>query len=164
MEKLLVRYHELDKQLSEDLLPKQIERIWLELITKDYLQTEKRYFWQVFVNTVQLSLKKNQLLKWLSVEEFLALIADLGNVSHLKPMTALQQIVTIIQSDPALLAEWGSSSPRILLGQLSQAREDMREIRAFLAHYGYHSARELNLLESSFQKIPSLSSNNCSRC
>ena len=90
------------------------------------LQTEKRYFWQVFVNTVQLSLKKNQLLKWLSVEEFLALIADLGNVSHLKPMTALQQIVTIIQSDPALLAEWGSSSPRILLGQLSQAREDMR--------------------------------------
>ena len=154
IEKMLVRYHELDKLLSEKLSAKQIENIWIKLITNDYLQAEKSYFWQVFVNTVQLSLKKNQLLKWLSVEEFLALIADLGNVSHLKPMTALQQIVTIIQSDPALLAEWGSSSPQILLGQLSQAREDMREIRAFLAHYGYHSARELNLLESSFSENP----------
>lgn len=154
MEKLLVRYHELDKQLSENLSPKQIESIWLELITKDYLQAEKSYFWQVFINTVQLSLKKNQLLKWLNIEEFLALIADLGNVSHLKPMKALRQIVTIIQSDPALLAEWVSSSPDILLGQLSQAREDMRKIRAFLARYGYHSARELNLLESSFSENP----------
>ncbi len=154
MEKLLVRYHELDKQLSENLSPKQIESIWLELITKDYLQAEKSYFWQVFINTVQLSLKKNQLLKWLNIEEFLALIADLGNVSHLKPMKALQQIFTIIQSNPALLAEWTSSSPEILLEQLSHEREDMMAIRAFLAHYGYHSVRELNLLESSFSEYP----------
>ncbi|MGQ7462154.1 PEP/pyruvate-binding domain-containing protein [Streptococcus suis] len=154
MEKLFLRYHELEKQLAEKLSLEQIGNIWIELITKDYLQAEKSYFWQVFINTVQLSLKKNQLLKWMQLEEFLVLIADLGNVSHLKPMIALRQVGDMIQSNPVLLADWESQSPEMLLNQLSQEREDMMAIREFLTQYGYHSERELNLLEFSFIENP----------
>ncbi|MFM9597827.1 hypothetical protein ACKI1O_52065, partial [Streptomyces scabiei] len=83
------RYQELENELLADLSRENIETIWLKLVEDDYLQAEKSYFWQVYINTVQLSLKKNQLLKELTLDEFFTLIADLGQISHLKPMDDL---------------------------------------------------------------------------
>lgn len=151
-DKLLNLYHNLEVALNQPQDQAGLETIWRDLVTKAYLRSETTYFKQVFINTVQLSLKKNRLLKRISQEDFFDLISALGNLSHTQVDRALYQIAQTILSNQLLRKEWESLSIDQLLAKSSEERLDMTLIRQFLADYGYHSKRELYLLEPSFSE------------
>lgn len=151
---LLIRYQELTQNLQAIDSREGMEKLWMDLVNQAHLEAEGSYFWQVFINTVQLSMKKTALLKWLSPSTFFDLIAHLGKVSHLEPLEAILDLVEKIEQEPAYLNDWETKSVRELV-QICQAkpdRPDSRGLKAFQEQFGYHSERELNLLVPSYSE------------
>jgi len=61
-QRLLELYQILDSEIKQ-VDEANIERLWTKVVNEAYMQSETSYFWQVFVNTVQLSMKKQHCLK-----------------------------------------------------------------------------------------------------
>lgn len=154
---LLKTYQSIDKEiqaLTATTDHKKIEALWKIVLNVAYLQSEQTYFWQVFVNTVQLSMKKTALLKKLPLNTFFQLISKLGEVSHVHPLRDLYEIVEIIQANNEYKHEWLSkTSPEINESLNEQPnRLDAKRIQGFQKSFGYHSNRELNLLVPSYSE------------
>lgn len=162
---LLTRYEGYQTRLADLTSAKasqqDVEQLWREIVCEGQLASESVYFKQVFINTVQLSMKKTMILKHISVEAFFQLISKLGEVSHLRPSTQLQVISDTIKQDASLLEAWQNKSTATLTKEVSQAlldkqsqRADLRLLIEWFQAYGYHSERELNLLWPSFIEAP----------
>lgn len=156
-EQLLENYQSIDQKiqsLSSTTDQQDIEELWETIINDAYLQSEQTYFWQVYVNTVQLSMKKTALLKKLPLDTFFQLISKLGAVSHIQPLRDLYEIVEIILSNDTFKQEWMTNSPVDINALLSKQplRLDTQRIQAFQETFGYHSNRELNLLVPSYSE------------
>ncbi|MER2226270.1 MAG: PEP/pyruvate-binding domain-containing protein [Carnobacterium sp.] len=154
---LLETYQSIDKKiqsLSSATDQHKIEALWETIINDAYLQSEQTYFWQVYVNTVQLSMKKTALLKKLPLDTFFQLISKLGAVSHIQPLRDLYEIVDIILANDKFKQEWMTNSPVDINTLLTKQphRLDAQRIKAFQAIFGYHSNRELNLLVPSYSE------------
>lgn len=156
-EKLLKTYHSLNKEvqaITSATDQKQIEALWKTILNEAYLHSEQTYFWQVFVNTVQLSMKKTALLKKLPLDIFFQLISKLGEVSHVQPLRDLYDITEIISANDEYQHEWMTNPSyvinELLIGQPN--RLDAKRIHAFQKMFGYHSNRELNLLVPSYSE------------
>ena len=154
---LLETYQSIDKKiqsLSSKTDQQDIETLWETVINDAYLQSEQTYFWQVYVNTVQLSMKKTALLKKLPLENFFQLISKLGEVSHVQPLRDLYEIVEIIVTNNEFKQEWMTNSPLEINTLLNEQphRLDAQRIQAFQETFGYHSNRELNLLVPSYSE------------
>lgn len=154
---LLVTYQSIDKKiqsLSSATDQNKIEALWETIINDAYLQSEQTYFWQVYVNTVQLSMKKTALLKKLPLDTFFQLISKLGEVSHIQPLRDLYEIVEIIVTNDKYKQEWMTNSPLEINTLLNEQpnRLDAKRIQAFQETFGYHSNRELNLLVPSYSE------------
>lgn len=104
----------------------QLRALWEEVVYQHHMHLEGTYFWQVFINTVFLSMKKTALLKIVTLEDFFVLIEELGDLSHVLP---LKRIAEIVESD----------KPDQLL-------------EGFRSEFGYHSSRELDLLTPSYEE------------
>lgn len=150
------RLEEEIRQITAETDLEQIEKLWKAIVTDVYLDCEVTYFWQAYINTVQLSMKKTRLLKWLSLDEFFQLIAHLGQLSHTKPLAAILAIADIILSDQDLTAQWQQLSLEDLLDQRTQAeqRPDFQALAAFELAFGHHSSRELDLRVPSYREEP----------
>ena len=154
---LLETYRSLDKKiqaLSSATDQQTIEALW-ETITNDaYMHSEQTYFWQVFVNTVQLSMKKTALLKKLPLETFFQLISKLGTVSHVQPLQDLHEIVEVIVANDKFKQDWMTNNSVEINTLLTKQpdRLDAQRIQAFQETFGYHSNRELNLLVPSYSE------------
>lgn len=164
---LLARYEDFEKQIAQLASSKHsltsIENLWREIIYDGHLASETVYFKQVFINTVQLSMKKTAILMHISLEAFFQLISKLGTVSHLRPTTDLQLISDLIQQDATLKAYWQKTSTEQLtmevnqtLTQATNQRGDLSRLVDWFHAYGYHSERELNLLWPSFIEEPAI--------
>lgn len=162
---LLKRYADYEQSLlaltSTNSSVASVENLWRDIICEGHLASETSYFKQVFINTVQLSMKKTALLKHLSVEAFFQLISQLGTVSHLRPTTALQEISDRILADASLTAYWQDTTTDELAQEVQAAishpanqRRDLSQLVEWFKLYGYHSERELNLLWPSFIETP----------
>ncbi|AEB30985.1 phosphoenolpyruvate synthase [Carnobacterium sp. 17-4] len=154
---LLKLYNSIDKKiqaLSSTTDQQDIETLWETVINDAYLQSEQTYFWQVYVNTVQLSMKKTTLLKTLPLETFFQLISKLGTVSHIQPLQDLYEIVEIIVTNDKFKQEWMTNSSLEINTLLNKQphRQDAQRIQAFQETFGYHSNRELNLLVPSYSE------------
>ncbi|WP_407371958.1 PEP/pyruvate-binding domain-containing protein [Carnobacterium sp.] len=154
---LLETYQSIDKKiqsLSSATDQQDIEELWETIINDAYLQSEQTYFWQVYVNTVQLSMKKTALLKKLPLDTFFQLISKLGTVSHIQPLQDLYEIVEIIVTNDTFKQEWMMNSPVDINTLLTKQphRLDALRIEAFQETFGYHSNRELNLLVPSYSE------------
>ncbi len=154
---LLENYQSIDKKiqsLSSATDQQDIEDLWETIINDAYLQSEQTYFWQVFVNTVQLSMKKTALLKKLPLDIFFQLISKLGEVSHVQPLRDLYEIVELIVANDDYKHEWMTNSSLEINALLNNHphRLDVKRIQAFQETFGYHSNRELNLLVPSYSE------------
>lgn len=135
-----------------------IEQLWQAIVCEGQLACETTYFKQVFINTVQLSMKKTSLLKVMSTETFFQLISKLGHISHLRPTVALEAIAKEISRDSQLKAHWLSNSVSDLTQEWrnnSQCK-NMLSITEWLNEFGYHSERELNLQWPSYSEVPEI--------
>ena len=123
----------------------QVESLWQLVLNQAYLDSEGTYFWQAYINMVQLSMKKTSLLKWLSVDEFFQLIAKLGNVSHTKPLTRMLEVADLILADEKLTDDWLKLSVEELQELTAQypERADFIKIQDFQKDFGYHSGRQI---------------------
>ena len=150
---LLELYQILDSEIKQ-VDEANIERLWTKVVNEAYMQSETSYFWQVFVNTVQLSMKKTALLKKLPLATFFQLIAKLGDVSHVQPLKEMLEIVSSIQATEDIASEWQNLSTDELEEILSEnpKRMDTLKIRLFQDKFGYHSTRELNLLVPNYSE------------
>ena len=154
---LLKLYNSIDKKiqaLSSTTNQQDIEDLWESIINDAYLQSEQTYFWQVYVNTVQLSMKKTALLKKLPLAVFFQLISRLGEVSHVQPLRELYEIVEAIIANDKFKQEWMTNSSVEINTLLTKQphRLDAQRIKSFQAIFGYHSNRELNLLVPSYSE------------
>lgn len=151
---LLNRSAMLQKDLEKQRSLEELELAWKGLIEGDYLTNETTYFTQVFINTVQFSLKKNRLIKQVGAQNFFELVASLGNVSHTRLRAAIEAVATEVGQDEALKVLWLTSSPQALYQQLDPERSSDAKLLTIMTEFGYHSKRELYLLEPSFSETP----------
>ena len=124
----------------------QVEALWRQVILDCYRKTEQTYFWQAYINTVQLSMQKTRLLKWLSQDQFFQLIADLGNISHTQPLEEMLALASMIRNLPLIKDDWAQQtvSGLVELAQQEGHRDDFKALADFMAKFGHHSRRELD--------------------
>ena len=157
LQELRQQFNRLNQEIRElnDQSPlQQVESLWQLVLNQAYLDSEGTYFWQAYINTVQLSMKKTSLLKRLTVDEFFQLIAKLGNVSHTKPLARMLEAADLILAEEKLTDDWLKLSVEELHQLAAQypERADFIKIQDFQRDFGYHSARELDLRVASYEE------------
>ena len=151
--KLITRYNELDNLYSNISTREEIEYLYKELLNKDYLNVEGSYFTQAFINTIQLSLKKKIILRYMNNEEFLNAIY-LDNTSHTRLDKKIDELVKVIR-DNNLEEKWNKKSLGVNSNiKLTEIEKGL--IEEILNEFGYHSYRELNLLYPSYNEDPTM--------
>lgn len=142
----LLRKYESYVEKYDDSL-EHIEDVWYQLIKKDYLESESTYFWQIFINTVQLPLFRRSLPNCVSSGDFLDLIGGMKDISHLKPYLDLWRISRTIRDDETSFCFWEKEEiSKIKLCYESNSSEyGMDELRRHVNQFGYHSERELDV-------------------
>jgi phosphohistidine swiveling domain-containing protein len=102
---------------------------WKELIFSDYLLSEGTYFHQIFINIVAQSIYKESILKTTSKEDYLKLLMGLKDISHLRPY----QMIWRLSRKVGITDE---------------------DINGFIAEFGYHSDKELDVSYPHFAQEP----------
>ncbi len=141
---LLKKYEHYKKNFDEGRI-QDIEKEWVQLTKKIYLQSEATYFWQIFINTIHQSLYKDGLLKYVSESEYLTLLGAIDNISHLLPFYEMWDISREIRKDKASQDFWQASDVEALRAQLSGDKYNMPRVRKLIDTYGYHSDKELDV-------------------
>lgn len=124
-----------------------MELIWYKLIKKDYLLSESTYFWQIFINTVNQSLFKEKLLKFISEGDYFDLIGGLDNISHLLPFYDMWDASRKIIADKKAYTFWSDSDVSLIKkAYFENSNENhIPELAEFIKIYGYHSEKELDV-------------------
>ncbi len=121
--------------------------IWYKLVKEDYLLSESTYFWQIFINTVNQSLFKDNLLKVVSSGEYFNLIGGLDNISHLLPFYYMWDISRMIIADRKAYAFWSNSEVSVIKKAYDENSSEnyIPKLADFINLYGYHSEKELDV-------------------
>ncbi|KNY27878.1 PEP/pyruvate-binding domain-containing protein [Pseudobacteroides cellulosolvens] len=124
-----------------------LEFIWYKLVKEDYLLSESTYFWQIFINTVNQSLFKDNLLKFVSSGEYFNLIGGLDNISHLLPFYYMWDISRKIIADKKAYAFWSDSKVSVIKKAYDENSNEnyIPKLAEFINLYGYHSEKELDV-------------------
>lgn len=147
---LLADYKDYTEQLSSFSTEK-----WRELIQIAYPKSEETYFRQVFINTVQQAIFKAQLLKYVSQADYLHLIGNLENISHLRLYDALWELSRKIRQEPAVRSFWLNQPAKELFEQLKKEGSAFsQEFWQIVHDFGYHSAYELDVTYPSYAEEP----------
>ncbi|MBP5679218.1 MAG: phosphoenolpyruvate synthase [Bacilli bacterium] len=136
---------------------KDIKSTWMQLTHEDYLQSESTYFWQIFINTVHQSLQKDSLLKYMDEKDYLTLIGNIDNISHLLPFYDMWEVSRKIRGDKDSFSYWKKHSVSDILldiqqGKISYYLEDAKRV---IDLYGYHSDKELDVTYPCYYEDPS---------
>ena len=119
-----------------------------------YLRSETTYFWQIFINTIHQSMYKDSLLKYVSGSEYLTLLANIDNISHLLPFYEMWDITRKIRADKDALAYWTSTDIEVLTEDLGSDSNLMPKVRKLIDDYGYHSDKELDVSYPCYSEEP----------
>lgn len=144
---LLDKYYNYVKIYNNQEKLEELESIWYKLVKEDYLQSESTYFWQIFINTVNQSLFKDRLLKFVSKAEYFNLIGGLDNISHLLPFYYMWDVSREIIADKKAYTFWSNSE----ISTINKAYNDnssenyIPKLAEFIELYGYHSEKELDV-------------------
>lgn len=147
-----------------------IKETWYHLIKVDYLESESIYFWQIFINTVQQALYKEKLFKYINESEYLILLSNIENISHLRPSYEMWDISRIIRKNKNEKRYWLNTDLNLIVKDINKYNsnkeknkksknvknsknnknnEDRNEIftkiNKLIDEYGYHSDKELDI-------------------
>lgn len=125
---------------------KDIKTIWYHLTKRDYLQSEATYFWQIFINTIHQSLYKDGLLKYVSESEYLTLLSNIDNISHLLPFYEIWNISREIRNNKEKFNYWKNTDIKEIVTKIKKSKKnEYQSIKKLINEYGYHSDSELDV-------------------
>ena len=133
-----------------------IKKTWKKLTHDDYLFSESTYFWQIFINTVHQSLNKDNLLKYIEESDYLSLISNIDNISHLLPFYDMWNVSRIIRSDKEAYNYFLENSTKKIKDDISKGIDKycFKEVRKVINLYGYHSDKELDVTYPCYYEDP----------
>ena len=125
---------------------KDIKSTWYHLTKRDYLQSEATYFWQIFINTIHQSLYKDGLLKYVSESEYLTLLSNIDNISHLLPFYEIWDISREIRNNKEEFNYWKNTDIKEIVTKIIKSKKnEYQSIKKLINEYGYHSDSELDV-------------------
>ena len=125
---------------------KDIKTTWKELTHDDYLYSESTYFWQIFINTVHQSLNKDSLLKYIEERDYLDLISNMDNISHLLPFYDMWDVSRTIRNNKEDFNYWKNKNIEEIVKDIKNDRENKyKDVIKVINLYGYHSDKELDV-------------------
>lgn len=124
-----------------------IKNTWLKLTHDDYLHSESTYFWQIFINTVHQSLNKDSLLKYIDESDYLSLISNIDDISHLLPFYDMWDVSRNIRNNKKYNEYWLNTSIEDIVSDIQTKDKDIdfTDVRKLINVYGYHSDKELDV-------------------
>ena len=145
-EDLLYRYYNYKNLYDHHKIP-DIKKYFYNLTHDDYLFSESTYFWQIFINTVHQSLKKDSLLKYIEEEDYLTLIGNIDNISHLLPFYDMWDVSRSIRDDKEIAKYWKNTSVEDIVNDFNKDKKRycFKEVNKVISDYGYHSDKELDV-------------------
>ena len=144
-EDLLLKYYYY-KGLYDTNSIQDIKKSWKELTHDDYLKSESTYFWQIFINTVHQSLTKDSLLKYIEEADYLDLISNIDNISHLLPFYDMWEVSRKIRKDEKTFRYWKNREIKDIVNDvIYDSRNVFDDVKAIINKYGYHSDKELDV-------------------
>ena len=143
---LLNKYYNYKDLYNHKKIP-DIKEYFYKLTHDDYLYSESTYFWQIFINTVHQSLKKDSLLKYIEEEDYLTLIGNIDDISHLLPFYDMWDVSRLIREDKEAAKFWKNSSIEDIIKDFNANKKTKinKEIDKVIGDYGYHSDKELDV-------------------
>ena len=125
---------------------KDIKKTWYHLTKRDYLQSEATYFWQIFINTIHQSLYKDGLLKYVNESDYLTLLSNIDNISHLLPFYEIWDISRDIRNNKEELDYWINTDIKDIVSKIKKSKKrEYAKIKHLINEYGYHSDSELDV-------------------
>ena len=125
---------------------KDIKKTWYHLTKRDYLQSEATYFWQIFINTIHQSLYKDGLLKYVNESDYLTLLSNIDNISHLLPFYEIWDISRDIRNNKEELNYWLNTDIKDIVSKIKKSKKtEYTKIKHLINEYGYHSDSELDV-------------------
>ena len=124
-----------------------IKNTWKTLTHDDYLQSESTYFWQIFINTVHQSLNKDSLLKYIDESDYLSLISNMNDISHLLPFYEMWDVSRSIRNNKTSLDYWNTTDTKKIVEDINSNINNycFNEVKEVINRYGYHSDKELDV-------------------
>ena len=142
-DELLEKYYYYKGMYDTDSID-DVKDIWKILTREDYLWSESIYFWQIFINTVHQSLTKDSLLKYIDEADYLSLISNIDDISHLLPFYDMWDISRMIRDDNDCYNYWLNSDVSDIDLDNNFNRVNS-EVKKLINRYGYHSDKELDV-------------------
>lgn len=151
-DELLRTYAAYEDWLNAPATPDEIERTWHRLVFTDHDRATGTYFWQIFINTLQLALTKRAMVRLVGEQGFFRLISGLADVSHLRPFAAAWHLSRAIRTDPLDRAYWTERSVEQITADLAggSSAHCLDGVRDLIARFGYHSTHELEVAHPDF--------------
>ena len=145
-EELLTKYNNY-KDMYDNNKISDIKKTYKELTHDDYLFSESTYFWQIFINTIHQSLNKDSLLKHIKEEDYLTLIGNIDDISHLLPFYEMWDVSRVIRKDKEVLKYWTNTNTEVIVKDYKKSKKNncFTEVESIIDKYGYHSDKELDV-------------------
>ena len=133
---------------------KDIEKSFYNITKKTYLRSETTYFWQIFINTIHQSIYKDSLLKYVSESEYLSLLGNIDNISHLLPFYEMWDVSRLIRKENDAYHYWIDTPAEKIASSLTDAKYHISEVKVIIDKYGYHSDKELDITYPCYYEEP----------
>ena len=133
---------------------KDIEKSFYNITKKTYLRSETTYFWQIFINTIHQSLYKDSLLKYVSESDYLSLLGNIDNISHLLPFYEMWDASRLIRKENESYHYWIDTPAETIAASLTGAKYHIPEVKIIIDKYGYHSDKELDITYPCYYEEP----------
>ena len=145
-EELLSKYYKY-KETYDNKAIKDIKQEFYKLTHDDYLFSESTYFWQIFINTIHQSLNKDSLLKHISEADYLTLIGNIDDISHLLPFYEMWDVSRLIRGNKESNMYWESTSVENIVKDYKKSKKNnnFNDVKTIIDKYGYHSDKELDV-------------------
>ena len=148
-QRLLSKYKKYKKIYDEKRI-ENIEEEFKTLTHDDYLFSESTYFWQIFINTIHQSLNKDSLLKYISEEDYLTLISNIDNISHLLPFYEMWNTSRLIRDNKKALKYWKNTKLDEIIKDYNNYDGNnyinyFDKVKEIIDKFGYHSDKELDV-------------------
>ena len=143
---LLMKYYYYKGMYDTDSIL-DIKKLWKSLTHDDYLYSESTYFWQIFINTIHQSLNKDNLLKYIDEADYLDLISNIDNISHLLPFYDMWEVSRNIRNEKDSFNYWLNTDIKNIVKDINNNNKDycFKDVKHVINVYGYHSDRELDV-------------------
>ena len=153
IDELLKQYFDYKEHLDNNTI-EDIEKSFCKITKETYLRSESTYFWQIFLNAIHQSLYKDSLLKYVSESEYLSLLANIDNISHLLPFYEMWDITRSIRNNSDTAKFWADNDADKLKEYLGDDKYEMPRVKSLIDTYGYHSDKELDITYPCYYEEP----------